>query len=155
MSLQCDKTDGSEPKEMPDSAQSGIRAAGCSTGLMKEARPPIPVGVKRILWDTEMEVADSEASSPEGLTPYLGVLSSGRSGSMGILVLCDELASLTTRFAAGIEVAEDTNAADVVHRAAAYKVYLRDPNSLNRHQIEIWIPAIFRRESPENWCDQE
>jgi trimethylamine--corrinoid protein Co-methyltransferase len=85
------------------------------------------------------------------LTHNLGVLSSGRTGSMEMLVLCDELAGMTTRFAAGIEVSEETIASDVVHRASADNSFLTDPHTLARYETGMWMPTLFRRESLEDW----
>lgn len=70
---------------------------------------------------------------------------------MEMLVLCDELAGMTTRFAAGIEVSEETIASDVVHRASADNSFLTDPHTLARYETGMWMPTLFRRESLEDW----
>ncbi|MGB7260506.1 MAG: trimethylamine methyltransferase family protein [Albidovulum sp.] len=91
------------------------------------------------------------ATAPCALTHNLGVLSSGRTGSMEMLVVCNELAAMATRFAAGIEVTEETIASDVVHRAALDNSYLTDPHTLARYETEMWLPSIFQRQSLEDW----
>lgn len=85
------------------------------------------------------------------LTHNLGVLSSGRTGSLEMLVACDELAAMATRFAAGIEVTPETVAAEVIRRAAPDNAYLTDPHTLARYETEMWIPGLFRREGIEAW----
>lgn len=85
------------------------------------------------------------------LTHNLGVLSSGRTGSMEMLVACDELAAMATRFGAGINVTPDTIAAQVIARASADNSFLTDPHTLERYETEMWIPSMLQREGIENW----
>jgi len=85
------------------------------------------------------------------LTHNLGVLSSGRTGSMEMLVACDELAAMASKFGAGIEVNADTIATEVIARASADNSFLTDPHTLERYETEMWIPSLLRREGIENW----
>lgn len=87
------------------------------------------------------------------LTHNLGVLSSGRTGSMEMLVACDEMAAMATKFGAGIEVTPETIATDVIARASADNSFLTDPHTLERYETEMWIPGLMRREGIENWQD--
>ena len=64
---------------------------------------------------------------------------------------CDELAAMSRKFGAGIEVSSDTVATDVIARASADNSFLTDPHTLARYQTEMWIPGLFRREGIENW----
>ena len=68
-----------------------------------------------------------------------------------MLVACDELAAMATRFAAGIEVTPETIATEVIRRAAPDNAYLTDPHTLARYETEMWIPGLFRREGIEAW----
>ncbi len=90
-------------------------------------------------------------TSSTALTHNLGVLSSGRTGSMEMLVACDELAAMARKFGAGIEVTRDTIATDVIARAALDNNFLTDPHTLARYETEMWIPDLFQREGIENW----
>lgn len=85
------------------------------------------------------------------LTHNLGVLSSGRTGSLEMLVACDEMAAMSARFAAGIVVDAETIGVDVIDRAWCDNSYLTDPHTLARYQTEMWMPGLFQRESLENW----
>jgi trimethylamine--corrinoid protein Co-methyltransferase len=89
------------------------------------------------------------------LTHNLGVLSSGRTGSTEMLVACDELAAMATRFGSGIDVSSETIAIDVIARASADNSFLTDPHTLARYKTEMWIPNLMRRESIENWQDAD
>ncbi len=46
----------------------------------------------------------------------LGFLSGGRTGSLEMLTLCDELIGWTTKMAAGLEVTAETLAVEVIKR---------------------------------------
>ena len=85
------------------------------------------------------------------LTHNLGVLSSGRTGSMEMLVACDEMAAMAANFGSGIVVNTDTIATDVIARAALDNSYLTDPHTLERYETEMWIPGLFQREGIESW----
>lgn len=89
--------------------------------------------------------------APTALTHNLGVLSSGRTGSMEMLVACEEMAAMASKFSAGIVVDKETIATDVVARAALDNSFLTDPHTLERYQTEMWIPGLFQREGLENW----
>lgn len=93
----------------------------------------------------------ASATSSTALTHNLGVLSSGRTGSMEMLVACDELAAMARKFGAGIDVNSDTIATEVVARAATDNSFLTDPHTLARYETEMWIPELFQREGIENW----
>ncbi len=93
--------------------------------------------------------ASSLAST--SLTHNLGMLSSGRTGSMEFLVACDELAAMATTFAAGIEVSEATIAKEVIARASPKNSFLTDPHTLERFETELWMPNLFQRETLEAW----
>lgn len=85
------------------------------------------------------------------LTHNLGLLSSGRTGSMEMLVACDELAAMATKVATGIKVTPETIAVDVIKRAAPENSFLTDPHTLARYETEMWIPGLLQRGSLEEW----
>jgi len=75
----------------------------------------------------------------------LGFLSGGRTGSLEMLVLCDELAGMVNKFAAGVMVDEDAIALEVIKRAATDNAFLTDPHTYARYETEMWIPGLFER----------
>ena len=83
----------------------------------------------------------------------LGFLSGGRTGSLEMLVLCDELAGMVNRFAAGIVVDEDSIALEVIERAAPDNAFLTDPHTFARYETEMWIPGLFERSDVSIWLD--
>ena len=93
--------------------------------------------------------------SGTALTHNLGVLSSGRTGSMEMLVACNEMAGMASQFGAGIAVTTDSIAEDVIARSYADNSYLIDPHTLARYETEMWMPELFQREALETWQDPD
>ena len=83
----------------------------------------------------------------------LGFLSGGRTGSIEMLVLCDELAGMASKFAAGIVVDDDTIALEVIKRSAAENAFLSDPHTYARYEQEMWIPELFERSDVSIWLE--
>ena len=89
-------------------------------------------------------------------TPFvhnLGFLSGGRTGSLEMLVLCDELVGWTTRMAGGIEVDGDSIAVEVVKRAASDNSFLTDPHTQDRFLTENWFPHLCERSDADAWTE--
>ncbi|NNE23885.1 MAG: hypothetical protein HKN11_14880, partial [Rhizobiales bacterium] len=87
-------------------------------------------------------------------TPFvhnLGFLSGGRTGSLEMLVLCNELVGWTNQMAAGIEVDADSIAVEVVKRSAPDNSYLTDQHTQDRFLSESWFPDLFERSDADAW----
>ena len=94
------------------------------------------------------------AMTETGLIHRLGFLSGGRTGSLEMLVLCDELASMVNAFAGGIIVDDETLAFDVIKRAAAENSFLADEHTMARYMTEMWIPGLFERSDLGRWREE-
>jgi len=81
----------------------------------------------------------------------LGYLSAGKTGSLEMLVLCDELAGMARRFAAGIAVEEETLAVEVTRRAYKDRSFLMDEHTFKHMRTAIRKPSLFKRTSMEEW----
>ena len=81
----------------------------------------------------------------------LGYLSAGRTGSLEMLVLADELAGMASRFASGISVDESSLAVDVVARAAGDNSFLSDEHTYDRYLSEMWFPTLLGRSDVDMW----
>ncbi len=89
-------------------------------------------------------------------TPFvhnLGFLSGGRTGSLELLALCDEMVGWTNKMATGIEVNAETLAVDVVERAAVQNEFLTDPHTQDRFLTENWYPNLFERSDADAWIE--
>mgnify|MGYP001181099709 FL=1 len=117
--------------------------AGCSDAHAVDAQAASEVGANLVL-------ANLAGTS---FIHNLGFLSSGRTGSLEMLVLCDELAGWASRFAHGIEVTEETIGVEVVKRAAKDNTYLTDDHTTERYLTESWFPPMFERSDAMMWRD--
>ncbi len=115
--------------------------AGCSDAHTVDARAAAEAGMG----------LQTAVASGTSFIHNLGYLSSGRTGSLEMLVLCDELAGMAKSFAAGIQVNEDTLALDVTRRACKDRSFLMDKHTLSHVRTAMWGPTLFRRVSLEEW----
>ena len=83
----------------------------------------------------------------------LGFLSGGRTGSVQMLTLCDEIIGWSSKMATGVEVTADSIAAEVVVRAARNNEYLTDQHTQDRFMTENWYPGLFERSDADAWID--
>ncbi len=109
---------------------------------------------------------DAQAASEAGAnmaiavlasTPFihnLGYLSGGRTGSLEMLVLCDELVGWANQMAAGVVVDPDTVAIEVVRRAAPDNAFLTDQHTQDRYLTENWFPSLYERSDVDAWLER-
>ncbi len=97
----------------------------------------------------------SAALSGSAFIQGLGRLSSGKTGSLEMLIICDELAGSARRVAAGVPVNQETLAFDVVERRAKSGSYLQDDHTLNHVRTESWIPSIFGQTDLDTWRESD
>jgi len=114
---------------------------------------------------TDAHTVDSQAAAEAGmnimasvfagaaLTHNFGYLSSGKTGSLEMLVLCEELAGMACRILEGTKVNEDTLAFDTIRRSAKISQYLTDEHTLRHVRGEMWMPSVFQRISLNRWAD--
>lgn len=81
----------------------------------------------------------------------LGFLSGGRTGSLEMLTLCDELIGWTNQMASGVAVDADTLAFEVVRRSAPDNSFLTDQHTQDRYLTENWYPPSFERSDADAW----
>ena len=117
--------------------------AGCSDSHCVDAQAAAEVGANMAL----------ASLAGTAFVHNLGFLSSGRTGSLEMLVLCDELAGWTSKFAGGIDVNEETIGVDVVRRAAKDGSFLTDEHTTGRYLTESWYPPMFERSDSGFWLD--
>jgi trimethylamine--corrinoid protein Co-methyltransferase len=83
----------------------------------------------------------------------LGFLSGGRTGSLEMLVLCDELVGWSNQMAAGVTVDADSVAFEVIQRAAPENAFLTDQHTQDRYLTENWYPSLFGRSDADAWIE--
>jgi trimethylamine--corrinoid protein Co-methyltransferase len=117
--------------------------AGCSDAHTLDARAAAEAAMS----------LQTAAISGTSFIHNLGYLSAGKTGSLEMLVLCDELAGMAKGFAAGIAVHDDTLAVDVTRRAYKDHSYLTDEHTLRYVRKAMWQPTLYRRASLEEWSN--
>ncbi|UCF98640.1 MAG: trimethylamine methyltransferase family protein [Spirochaetaceae bacterium] len=83
----------------------------------------------------------------------LGYLSAGKTGSLEMLVLCDEIAGALKSFVRGIAVNEETLAVEVIRRGYREHSFMMDEHTLRHMRTALWQPVIFQRTTREQWSE--
>ena len=84
----------------------------------------------------------------------LGFLSGGRTGSIELLLLCDELIGWVSKMAGGCVVDEESIAYEVVKRSAPNNDYLTDVHTQSNYLTENWYPNMFERSDADAWMER-
>ena len=117
--------------------------AGCSDSHDFDAQAAAEAGAN-------MAIAALSGSS---FVHNLGFLSGGRTGSLEMLTLCDELVAWSNQMSAGVVVNEQTLPVDAIKRAVANNDFLTDPHTQNRFLTENWYPDLLERSDAEAWLE--
>lgn len=88
---------------------------------------------------------------PSAFIHNLGFLSGGRTGSLEMLVHCDEVAGWIGRFSTGAGASIEDIGVEVVKRAAVDNAYLTDEHTRSRYMGEVWLPTLFQRNDLKAW----
>ncbi len=116
-------------------------AGGCSDAHTVDAQAAAEAGMNMTL----------ALLGPSAFVHNLGYLSAGRTGSLEMLVFCDELANMASRVGGGLVVDDAALAVDVVARAAAENRFLADAHTQATYRDAMWIPALFERSDLALW----
>jgi len=93
-----------------------------------------------------------DALSGANLIHDLGYLESGITGSLELLVMCDEIIGWIRRFMEGMEVNEETLALDVIDEVGPDNHFLNSAHTL-RHFREDWYPEMMDRRNYGQWVE--
>jgi trimethylamine--corrinoid protein Co-methyltransferase len=93
----------------------------------------------------------SAVLSPTSFIHNLGFLSSGKTGSLEMLTLCDELAGMASRMVYGVGVNGETLATDVVSECGKNGDYLKHPHTKKHVREVMWLPSLFQRFGQSAW----
>jgi trimethylamine--corrinoid protein Co-methyltransferase len=81
----------------------------------------------------------------------IGYMESGLTGSLELVVICDEIISWLTAFTKGLEISEETLALDLIHEHALSGDFLGAEHTL-RHVREDWQPRLVDRRNYDQWA---
>jgi len=82
----------------------------------------------------------------------LGYLESGLCGSLAQLAICDEIVGWLQRYAAPVEITDETLALDLIDEKGPDGQYLDSEHTL-RHFRDRWYPELFERANYERWLE--
>jgi trimethylamine--corrinoid protein Co-methyltransferase len=82
----------------------------------------------------------------------LGYMESGISGSLELLVICDEMISWIAASTKGLEINEDTLALDYIHKHALCGTFLESDHTL-KHVRQEWEPGLIDRQDYATWLE--
>ena len=92
------------------------------------------------------------ASSGANLIHDVGsYLNFGLTGSLELVTICDEIASMITYLLRGIEVNDDTLALDVISKVGPGGHFLTQKHTIDYLRKEHWIPTLLDRQMRESW----
>ncbi len=83
----------------------------------------------------------------------VGYLESGLTNSPELMVLTNEIISMTRRFVDGVRIDDEALALDVIDAVGPGGEFLSNDHTMN-HWRELWIPGVFDRQRLEPWEEQ-
>ncbi len=83
----------------------------------------------------------------------VGYLESGLTGSPEMMVLTNEIISMTRRFTEGVRIDSETLATDVIHDVGPGGEFLSHDHTLS-HWRQLWLPHLFDRQRLDKWTEQ-
>jgi trimethylamine--corrinoid protein Co-methyltransferase len=88
------------------------------------------------------------------LSQSLGTLAHGLYGSLEQLLICDEMAHMVKRVLAGFAVDDETLALAAIRGVGHGGDFLTDEHTLAHFRQELFFPALFKRQSVEQWLER-
>jgi trimethylamine--corrinoid protein Co-methyltransferase len=75
--------------------------------------------------------------------------------SAEMLVLGDEVISMTKRFIRGIDVSAETLARDVIEKVGPGGHFLQEDHTYEHFRKELWIPSLMARQPYDLWSQEK
>jgi len=83
----------------------------------------------------------------------VGYLESGLSSSPEMMVLTNEIISMTRRFVEGVRIDDESLAVGVIHDVGPGGQFMSHAHTM-AHWRELWLPQIFDRQRLTPWEEQ-
>jgi trimethylamine--corrinoid protein Co-methyltransferase len=112
---------------------------------------------------TDSQTPDEQAVFEAGLEVFMAILAGsnlnhdvgymdfGRTGSLELIVILDEIIDQARRVQRGIPVTEDTLAVDVLREVGSSGHFLLHPHTLRHLRATQWRPSLISRWGYEKW----
>lgn len=113
---------------------------------------------------SDAKIFDSQAATEAALSLFanfisganlihdIGYLDCAMTGSLELVVLCDEIISWLRRYLRKLEINEDTLALDLIHEIGPDEYFLETEHTW-KHVRDDWMPTLFDRASYEHWTE--
>ena len=113
---------------------------------------------------SDANIFDTQAAAEAALTLFAGMtsgatlihcvgyLDSAMTGSLELMVLCDEIIGWLRRYLREIEVSEETLTLETIHKIGPDHDFLMTEQTL-KHVREDWRPTVFSRDTYEKWTE--
>jgi trimethylamine---corrinoid protein Co-methyltransferase len=114
---------------------------------------------------SDAKLFDGQAAAEAALTVFAGVVSganmiqnigyldSAMTGSMELMVLCDEIIGWMKHYLRDIEVSEETLALETLRQVGPDGDFLGSEHTV-QHLRDDWMPTLFDRGSRETWVEE-
>jgi trimethylamine--corrinoid protein Co-methyltransferase len=114
---------------------------------------------------TDAKIFDAQAAAETALTLFekamnganiihdLGYLDCAMTGSLELVVYCDEVIEWIKRYWQPLEITKETLALDLIHEVGPDGHFLETDHTL-RHVHDAWIPALFDRTDYQTWSTE-
>ncbi len=111
---------------------------------------------------TDAKVFDAQAAAETALTLFertlnganiihdLGYLDCAMTGSLELVVFCNEVIEWIKRYWQPFEITEESLALDLIHETGPDGHFLETDHTL-RHVRDMWVPALFDRSDYDTW----
>jgi trimethylamine--corrinoid protein Co-methyltransferase len=114
---------------------------------------------------SDSKLLDEQAVMEAGLTLFaatvsggnlihdIGYMESGLTGSLELVVICDEIVSWLIAFTKGLEISEETLALDLIHEHGLSGDFLETAHTLH-HVRDDWQPRLVDRHNYDQWVER-
>lgn len=114
---------------------------------------------------SDAHIVDSQAAGELGsnlllaalagtpLIHNLGCLSSGKTASLEMLIIGEELAGMAIQTASGVNVNQESLALAVIERSAKTKNFMGDNHTLQNVHSTGWVPSLWNRIDLTSWLE--
>jgi trimethylamine--corrinoid protein Co-methyltransferase len=112
---------------------------------------------------SDSQIPDGQATLEGGMVTFLaamaganlnhdvGYLDFGRTGSLEMVVIMDEVISQTRRLLKGVPVTADMLGLDAIHRVGPGGHFLTEDHTLKHLRTTQWRPTLLNREGYDRW----
>lgn len=113
---------------------------------------------------SDAKVLDSQAAADAALSLFavtigganlihdIGYLDCAMTGSLELVMLCNEIIGWIKRYLSDLEINEDTLALDLIHEVGPDGNFLQAKHTL-KHVRDDWMPTLFDRYDYQQWAE--